>query len=127
MLQGEEKLYFGSIYPTIIFLERKLKKLKDSGKVSQPLVHTLLVSLKKRFPTILDERVLHARDYFFAMVSHPFSKLKWFPDNQKDVAVELLVEKAKKAEDFGGTYEADKGSFLSGDEYFDLGDEETKI
>ena len=69
--------------------------------------------------------VCHARDYVMATASHPFFKLKWFPDNQKDVAVELLIDEAKKVEDFRSTYEADKGSFLSGDEYFDLKDEET--
>ncbi|XP_065570190.1 actin nucleation-promoting factor WASL-like [Artemia franciscana] len=75
ILQGEEKCYFGGIYPTIKSFERKLKKLKDLAKVSQPLVHALLV--------------------------------------------------AKKFEGFRSTYEADKGSFLSGDEYFDLSNEET--
>ena len=83
------------------------------------------MGLEKRFPTILDERVLHARDYVIATTSHPFFKLKWFSGNQKDVAVELLVDEAKKVEDFRSTEEADKGSFLSGDEYFDLNDEET--
>ena len=80
---------------------------------------------KKRFPTILDERVLHARDFVVATASLPIFKLKWFPDNQKDVAVKLLVDEAKKVEDFWSTDEADKGRFLSGDEYFDLSDEKT--
>ena len=125
ILQGEEKCYLGTIYPRIKSLERKLKKLNDLAKVSQPLVHALLVGLEKRFPTILNKRFLHARDYIIATASHPFFKLKWFPDNQKDVAVELLVDEAKKVEDFRSTDEADIGSFLSGDECFDLSDEET--
>ena len=45
ILQVEEKCYFGAIYPTIKSLERKLKKLKDLAKVSQPFVHALLVGL----------------------------------------------------------------------------------
>ena len=45
ILQVEEKCYFGAIYPTIKYLERKLKKLKDLAKVSQPFVHALLVGL----------------------------------------------------------------------------------
>ena len=69
--------------------------------------------------------VSHARDYVITTASHLFFKLKWFFDNQKDVAVELLVDEAKKVENFRSTYEADKGSFLSRDEYFDLSDEET--
>ena len=81
------------------------------------------MGLEKRFPTILDERVLHARDFVIATASLPFFKLKWFSDNQKDVAVELLVDEAKKVEDFRSTDEADKGRFLSRDEYFDLSDE----
>ena len=44
-ISGEEKCYFGTIYPTIKSFERKLKKLKDLAKVSQPLVHDLLVGL----------------------------------------------------------------------------------
>ena len=36
-----------------------------------------------------------------------------------------MVGEAKKVKDFRSTYEADKGGFLSGDEYFDLSDEET--
>ena len=47
-----------------------------------------------------------------ASASHPFFKLKWHPDNQKDVAVELLVDEAKKVEEFRSTYEADSGSFM---------------
>ena len=74
------------------------------------------MGLEKRFPAILDERVLHARDYVIAAASHPFFKLKWFSNNQKDVAVELLVDEAIKVKDFRGTFEADKCSFLSGDE-----------
>ena len=125
ILQGEEKCYFGAIYPTIKSLKRKLKKLKDLAKVSQPLVHALSAGFEKRFSTILDDIVLLARDYVITTASHPIFKLKWFPDNQKDVAVELLVSEAKKVEDFRSTYKANKGSFTSGDEYFDLSDEET--
>ena len=55
-----------------------------------------------------------------ATASDPFFKLKLFPDNQKDVAVELLVDEAKKVENFRSTHEADKGGFWSGDEYFVL-------
>ena len=84
-------------------LERKLKNLKDLAKVSQPSVYAILVGLEKRFPMIPDERVLHAKDYVIATESHPFFKLKWFPDSQKDVAVELLVDEAKKVEDFRST------------------------
>ena len=36
---GEEKCYFGAIYSTIKSIEWKLRKLKDSAKVGQPLVH----------------------------------------------------------------------------------------
>jgi len=57
------------------------------------------VGFEKRFLTILDQRVLHARNYVIATASHPFLKLKRFPDNQKDVAVELLVDEAKNVED----------------------------
>ena len=35
------------------------------------------------------------------------------------------MDEAIKVEDFRSTYEADKGSFLSGDEYFSLCDEES--
>ena len=45
ILQGEEKCYFGAIYPKIKSFERKLKKLKDLVKVSQPLAHALLLGL----------------------------------------------------------------------------------
>ena len=76
ILHKEETCYFGAIYPRIKSLERKLKKFKDLAKVSQPLVHALIVGLEKRFPTILDERVLLARDYVIATSSHPFFKLK---------------------------------------------------
>ena len=127
ILHWEETCYFGAIYHRIKSLERKLKKLKDLVKVSQPLVNALIVGLEKRFPTILNKRVLLARDYVVAMASHPFFKLKWFPDNQKDVAVELFVDEAKKVDNFRSTYKADKGSFLSGDEYFDPSDKETTI
>ena len=59
------------------------------------------------------------------MASHSFFKLKWFPDNQKDVPVQLLFDKVKNIQDFRITYKADKGSLLSGEEYFDLSGEET--
>jgi len=95
------------------------------AKVSQSLVHALLVGLEKRFLTILDERVLHARDYVIATASQSFFKLNWSPDKQNDVTVELLMDKAKKVKDFRSTDEADKSSFLSGDEYFNLSNEET--
>ena len=120
ILRGEGKCYFGIIYPTIKPLERKPKMLRDLAKVSEPLVHVLLVGFEKRFPMILDERVLDARDYVIAAANHPFFKLKSFLDNQKDVSVELLVDETKKVEDL--TDEADKGGFLSGDENFDLSD-----
>ena len=125
ILQGEEKCFFGTIHTTIKSLERKLKKLKDLANVSQPLVHVLLVGLEKRLPTTLDEKVLHARDYVIAIASHPVFKLKWFSDSQKDVAVEPWWTKRKSSKDFRSTDEADKRSFLSGDEYIDLSDEKT--
>ena len=60
ILQVEEKCYFGAIYPTNKSLERKLKKLKDLAKVSQPLVHALLVGPSYKRPCYF-----HGKSSFF--------------------------------------------------------------
>ena len=88
----------------------------------QPLICSLLVGLEDRFSPILDEGLIHVQNNCYHLRSSLFH-IHMAPNKCKDVAVEFLVEEAKKGEDSKAANKAERpfrASYYSFDEYFTI-------
>jgi len=88
ILQGEKNMFIGFLLPTISIVQRHLTRAKSTMEICQPLVDTLLESLKRRFASQFeDEHMIVAAVYV------PKFKLDWMESQEeKNKARELLLK-----------------------------------
>ena len=82
-LQGDKNCYMGDLIPTLLRTKEKLNMIINKQLTyCTPLCQGLLKSLQSRFGDYftLDES---ASDCVLALVTHPFFKLRWVPEEYK--------------------------------------------
>lgn len=95
MLQGDANMeaYFGAILPTVLQLYKQLENLEGCTKYCDPLIMALKHGLKARFEHLISFQAAKrsAKNYIVAAVSHPFFRLRWLQQEDKDAAQDLFL------------------------------------
>jgi hypothetical protein len=95
-MQAEHDAYFGTVLPTLFTIHSKLK-----GFVTKPLKHsavlvsTLITGLENRFSNELALNFV-AVDKIVAAVSHPFFKLRWLPEDKKEMCRAMFISAVQR-------------------------------
>ena len=93
-VQGQNDVFFGHILNTLYTVQVKLTGMQQKAlKHSEALVKTLLEGLAKRFNKELS---FSSRDKTIAVVTHPFFKLRWLPEDKREQCRQLFTEAVTK-------------------------------
>jgi hypothetical protein len=118
-LQGEKEAYFGQILPTLHMLVTKLRAMQLMPlKHCEPLVAALLDGMEKRFEKELTFRG-SSSNKIVAAISHPFFKMRWLPDDQKNRCRELFIQTVRDCEQKCESFTASGNENCDKDEFFD--------
>jgi len=78
ILQGENNIFYGFVFPVIFSLRRKVQHLLlNDWRYCEPLVNSILTSIENRFSNLVNLNTIEADNAAIVALSHPKFKNRW--------------------------------------------------